>query len=241
MSTVMWSCSSHPCSPLEHVTLKVSWCNHGNIHSMYSTMFPNVLNSPVRLNISLQSRVSNVLLENWALTLPLPWWAGTSTLGTATPCKHLPPSPSPSVYPPFLHHGSIQSDQSHLLSTHTHTHVHTHIHARTHARTHAHTHARTHAHTHTHTHTSLEGIVVAKEYEEVLLEAWEQEEQVLIEKEMKVIVRSQHMWALSILCLYCITSYYIVYCSIEARATGVGEMAQAHERTADQRKSQEKI
>jgi len=28
--------------------------------------------------------------------------------------------------------------------------------------------------------------VVAKEYEEVLLEAWEQEEQVLIEKEMKV-------------------------------------------------------
>ena len=43
-------------------------------------------------------------------------------------------------------------------------------------------------HTHTHTHTSsLEGIVVAKEYEEVLLEAWEQEEQVLIEKEIKVI------------------------------------------------------
>ena len=28
--------------------------------------------------------------------------------------------------------------------------------------------------------------MVAKEYEEVLLEAWEQEEQVLIEKEIKV-------------------------------------------------------
>ena len=32
-----------------------------------------------------------------------------------------------------------------------------------------------------------------------------------------------------------------LYRSIEARATGVGEMAQAHERTADQRTSQKKI
>ena len=85
--------------------------------------------------------------------------------------------------------------------------------------------------------------MVAKEYEEVLLEAWEQEEQLLIEKEMKVILHSQHVgteYTVSIL-YYIILYYYIVYCSIEARATGVGEMAQAHERTADQRTSQEKI
>ena len=91
--------------------------------------------------------------------------------------------PSSSLYPPFLHHGSIiQNDQS---LTHTHTHTHTH---------------------------SLEGIVVAKEYEEVLLEAWEQEEQVLIEKEMKVIVHSQHKWALSILtvCLYTDTILHLI-------------------------------
>ena len=54
--------------------------------------------------------------------------------------------------------------------------------------------------------------MVAKEYEEVLLEAWEQEEQVLIEKEMKVIVHSQHMWALSILtvCLYTDTILHLI-------------------------------
>ena len=42
------------------------------------------------------------------------------------------------------------------------------------------------AHTHTHTHThSLDGIVVAEEYEQVLREAWLQQEQMDIEKEMK--------------------------------------------------------
>lgn len=45
---------------------------------------------------------------------------------------------------------------------------------------------------HTHTHTlfpfSMDGIVVAKEFESVLLEAWEQEEQLLIEKDIKVYI-----------------------------------------------------
>ena len=35
--------------------------------------------------------------------------------------------------------------------------------------------------------SSFDGIVVAKESEEVLLEAWQTEEQIILEKEMKVL------------------------------------------------------
>ena len=38
----------------------------------------------------------------------------------------------------------------------------------------------------------IEGIVVAQENEEVLLEAWRQEEQIIIEKEMKVYAHHTH-------------------------------------------------
>lgn len=33
----------------------------------------------------------------------------------------------------------------------------------------------------------IDGIVIAKEYKEVLLEAWEQEQQIIIEKDVQVI------------------------------------------------------